>query len=135
MFLPRASIPVTPGNVSSHYFADRDVLTQNILDMPGTSPSAHNRVPQPLVNKAGYPRQVTGNKYPKLREGKSSTFFFFFLIFRFQLPTATRCQCDQTFGRWNYGDVPSRWQRVFQELLCLLHLLCRLAHCSENVQL
>lgn len=131
MLLPRASIPVTPGNVPSHYFADRDVLTQNILDMRGTSPSAHNRVLQPLVNKAGYPRQVTGNKYPKLREGKSS---FFFLIFRFQLPTATRCQCDQTFGRWNYGDVRVGG-RVFQELLCLPHLLCCLAHCSEKVQL
>lgn len=73
MLLPRASILVTPGKVPSHYFVDKDVLTQNILDIPGTSPSAHSRVLQPLVNKAGYPRQVTGNK----TKAKGKVVFFF----------------------------------------------------------
>lgn len=75
--------------------------------MRGTSPSAHNRVLQPLVNKAGYPRQVTGNKYPKLREGKSSFFFF-----NFSFPTPNRHQVSVRPNIWQMElwGCPSRWQ-------------------------
>lgn len=95
MLLPRASVLVTPGNVPSHYFTDKDVLTQTILDMPGTNPSAPSRVPQSLVNKAGYPRQVTGNNYPKLGE---KLFFFFF--FNFSFPTPNRHQVSVRPNVW-----------------------------------
>lgn len=127
--LPRASRLVTPRNVPSHCFADRAVLTQTTPYIPGVSPSAHRQGQQPLMNKAGdCPRQVTGNKYSELRGGENS----FFFIFRLQIPAATRCQCYQTLGRWDYSEVRVGGKTVFQESLCHLHLLCRLAHRSEK---
>lgn len=53
-----------------------------------------------LTGKSSRPPQIK-----QLRGGGEKVLFFFPFIFCLQLPAATRCQCHQTFGRWNYSEV------------------------------